>query len=1076
MAVYDEEDQHNVEDQHRPGQAYKPEELVDREAIASAIAGGKNPDYYRPEAEAVNKLFNNPEADRHNALVGGLKGKLVKFGSKKILYGGIGAGLATVFVVIGSFLGFLNVFKLDHIMNNVETKAFTRYQVALDGRSDRWIRSYVMIRLSEITDDAHILNDLDTNNRTLLFKSGAVDTNRPWVDWYGTMRASSFEADLKRDFGIEFTTAAYTENDVVKFRPAVITVDGKPSGSPISFEGLNGRTLTPEQIRTSRFGNLTTEINNMLKVDVFENNQDARRAIKRAVNAKTHSWQVIKRRHVRKWIQNKTGVRSWRFFDKTRTRVEEKVIGVRNKIIKAILPDSTVMGRIVQCIFGVTKCRSSSDAANPDTKAGNSATTGENKSQESRNLNDGSGGTTEISSTPEGASAVTEAGDSVARELGEEAIELGAKEALAVEVAKSVTSKLSRGGNILQWVDLLNTLNNTFKSGALTKMVMVSRGIQAIALYQTFMTAADQITTGEVTGEEVGEFMRTMNAVSNSEGWTSVISESSNSAQAEGEVKFAVGREEYCSSEHQEAVASNPSAYENEFHYLCDDKKIGGPSVGGSIENWWNDNIDSTLGPILAVYNDSFLKPVMEVFNAVVGEVTGAIFAVVGWVAPGAAEQAVGDAIGWLIAKIAIGLGAGPIMNGDEPSGVYTNVIIEGAAYSAETSARNSGAAATNSLTRSLSNDMVATYYNDYYDSESVFDKYLSLSNPDSTLSKSLFATVENTAVNNMAGLFSQVAKNIAKIPLNIFSRPAIAGTESSYAAANFAGIETYDFPQECYDLDPLTMTPQDVTNADDSDIIPASELTWDIVNDSEAFNNLLFGKLREMYGEEADTDQYSKPIYNCAAMDSTVLAGLGYVYGYEDEYGGISDDYGGNTGIGSCEGLVVQGPEYGHGGSEVVDGHAQYLLPRNNPGYTTNHNQEQQWGRKELIQTIWQVGLKWNEAHPEGPKIVVAGLDESVGHVSHVRGVDVDFVSGPMYMRAAGTTYDISLSIELAKMLLETGNIDVIFYNDSQVQEVVNAFANENGLPGEMRSSTASHWNHFHIRIKAGVTPLGCE
>ena len=850
--------------------------------------------------DPANSFFKNEEADKHNASIGGLKGKLTNLASKKVLMGGIGAGLAAAFIVIGSFLGFLNVFKLEHIMNNIETRAFSRYQVAMDGRSDRWIRAYMMTRLGEIANST----ETDVTKNNLFFKADRVATGHPLTDWYKTLRTSSFEKSLLKDNGIHFTSIAESKGDYIEFRSGRIDISGA-DGINIDMNDFNAEARTilgKDNFKLEEIlNNPAAKAKMMEKYNIefkkFDNNKTARKAIKKAVYDKSRPWQVIKRRHMRKWIQNKVGVRSWRFFDKTRTKAEEKVISTRNKIIKAMLPDNTVMGRIVQCIFGAATCRASTDTNNPDNNGKGDPVTDNQKINEDEPVPDGdnnsSNDKTLGEALKEGDFGADNTADEVLEAIQDPEIPLGEGELKVVKFAKVLAKAMPYIG-LVSGIETLNAINTAFQNHSMTKMITVARGTQAMGAYTTFMTAKDQLKTGEVTMEEVNELMQTVNAVSNSEGWTSAInaSGSGNTAEAEEEIKYATNREEYCSEAHQEAILLNPRAYENEFHYLCDDKRIGGDNNANTIEGWWNGSIGKALGPFFTAYNNDW-NPLKWVGKAVlyVGDVVGEkLMEAVKYMLPASAEQSIGEVFAWVIAKIATGLGAGPMMDGNEPSGVYMNMVVQGAAYTAESSARSSGAAITNTSSKALSNNMVAAYYNDYYEDQGMFDRYLALNNPYSSLSQSLFASVENNAVNDVVGVFGKIVTNIAKSPLNIFSRGVSAGVESPYAAANFAGIETYDFPQECYDLDPMTMEPQDVTNADDNGIIPANELTWDLVNNNDAFNELLFSNLYKMKGEDADVDADSKLIYNCAALDTTVRGGLGYVYGYTDDYGGIND------------------------------------------------------------------------------------------------------------------------------------------------------------------------------------------
>jgi hypothetical protein len=130
--------------------------------------------------------------------------------------------------------------------------------------------------------------------------------------------------------------------------------------------------------------------------------------------------------------------------------------------------------------------------------------------------------------------------------------------------------------------------------------------------------------------------------------------------------------------------------------------------------------------------------------------------------------------------------------------------------------------------------------------------------------------------------------KNISKVPLTPFSKPARAVADDPYAAANFAAIDTFDFPQECMDLDPVKMKSYQVTNANDilvkHDKTPFTkeELTWDLVNNNTDFYDAVYLKI----GDEDNADEIAQQIYDCAAMDTSIRGGLGAVYGYTDDNG----------------------------------------------------------------------------------------------------------------------------------------------------------------------------------------------
>ena len=839
-------------------------------------AGADEPekDYYSEESDAISATGGRGGPAKS------FKDRLSGAATKKVLVGGLGAGLATAFLAFGSFFGFLNVFKLEHIMQNLEARSFIRYQVSMSGRSDRWIRSYMMMRLSEI--DGTIGPD-GLNNR-LLFRSDGVDTNRPLTDWYRTMRTSKFENDLLQKHGIAFTSVAEWDPDkkITRMKVAQLQL---PEGSR-TFDGRN--------LDIKDLNKISSQLDQFVDQE-FDNNKSARRAIKNAVHKETRSWQVIKRRHLRKNIQNMLGVTNWRFFDKTRTRISNNVMSIRNRIIMKAIPDSTKAGKFIQCLFGIVSCRASRDAIDVENRTRSPTITGDaDRSGDTQQTVDPETGELvdqEILPDNTTGDALGDATDRLSEEGGEELTMMGIKAGFM----KAIISKLNVGTSILSFLDTLKRISNMFEGGSLIKMVTIARGTQAMALYTTYQIANDQLKAGEdISGEDINAFMQTVDSISNSESWATVINNPSQAVSAQGETPTfaaAQSREEYCSEAHQIAIENpvNHQAAEKEFHYLCGNKQIGGVNNAQKITDWWNHGIGVVINPIMDVYDNSGIDTVVGWFGSAVNWIMGPVVDAIMKIIPGLSGL-VEDLVGWLGGQVASGLGAGPMMNGTEPSGVFMNMMVQGGAYTSESSARSQGAALTTDESRALAQKNVIAYYDEQSENQSVYDKYFSLDNPFSATSQGLFASIQNTTVNNIAGVFGQFVKSTAKLPFNIFSKPVGAATDNPYAAASFAGIETYDFPQQCYDLDPLTMSPQMVTNA--NAVLAANgmttftdaELTWDLVNNNTAFYDALYIKIREKMPDDAD--DLAIQIYNCAALDTAVRGGLGAVYGYDQDNG----------------------------------------------------------------------------------------------------------------------------------------------------------------------------------------------
>ncbi len=118
--------------------------------------------------------------------------------------------------------------------------------------------------------------------------------------------------------------------------------------------------------------------------------------------------------------------------------------------------------------------------------------------------------------------------------------------------------------------------------------------------------------------------------------------------------------------------------------------------------------------------------------------------------------------------------------------------------------------------------------------------------------------------------------------------------------------------------------------------------------------------------------------------------------------------------------------------------------------------------GSKALVDVIYTVAKAWESKYPKN-KLIVGDLNAAYGHASHKNGVDVDITT--VGMVAANVSGDREKSKELGKLFADTGAINLIFYNDSIVQNDFNDYAKKNKLPGNMQS-WPNHDNHFHVRV----------
>jgi hypothetical protein len=132
----------------------------------------------------------------------------------------------------------------------------------------------------------------------------------------------------------------------------------------------------------------------------------------------------------------------------------------------------------------------------------------------------------------------------------------------------------------------------------------------------------------------------------------------------------------------------------------------------------------------------------------------------------------------------------------------------------------------------------------------------------------------------------------------SIFTGHSKAVTPDGYTASKFADIETYDYPQKCYDMDPITNSPLDGTNAIDvllQNHIPISEAdlaslqSWDTETNGDVFYDTIYKIIRASNPDNAD--DIAITIYNCNLLDTAVRGSMGYVFGYTKDNSDLIGD-----------------------------------------------------------------------------------------------------------------------------------------------------------------------------------------
>jgi len=761
-------------------------------------------------------------------------------------------------VVIG-FFGLFGSLKLDGIMSNIDAKTFARLQGVEDRRSVAWMQAYMEMRLMDMGDHPSMEPGKEEN---VLFRSNRVSTGNPVRDWYRTLRTSKFEQQVFEKNGIKFTSIFTSDG---KVRPGYIDINGHKTEIPIA-------KLTDSDITKIQNGDPKTlnKYHDYIGSEFFGNDKEARRAIRQVVNDNTRNWQVFKRRHIRKDIQNMVGVRDWRFFEGTRTKLDEKKIDIRNKIIDKAVPDSTKSGKFIKCLFGISDCKFSEDPYNTENLSdgvlNDSVTNKEGYQTEDKNQ--------KVVTVPDG-------------------VDLGPAADLVKKIGSSAIPVLD-ALNVVQLLDSISHVDKAIHNHTLSKGVAVAKGIQAMALYQVFETSRDQVKTGDANPDELNQFMQLLGPTTNSEGYSKIVEGNGDPSKQDA------GSDTYCSNANQDKLKKDAELSAKQYAYSCPTQKIGSGNNAAELENAYNKYMGPVVGPIMSAYNGFRHIPVLggllSFAESFVGKISGALTSLainVLGVGGDLKQLTV-----WVAGKFSELLGAGPIPIGNSGN-TMINWVIQGGAYTAESSARSTGASLTTSQTAALAQQTLAQYRADQSAQTSTYDKVFAVSNPDSLASKTTLA-LSGVNMASISGYFSNISsifKAMGSIFLVPFTHNASASGADGYSASKFAGIQTFDFPQQCLDLDPLTATPQSGTNIQKIlPNIPDSDLTWDLVTDNLQWYQYIYSHIPD--SQKDNPDVLTEQIYNCNLLDNAIRGSLGTTSGYTKD-NGLED---GSSGGGSSD------------------------------------------------------------------------------------------------------------------------------------------------------------------------------
>ena len=873
------------------------------------------------EDEAVNQRLKDYYSENDGKTK--LNGRLFKKGtlSRKLGIVAASVGIPSLLAGIAFLPGLLGLFKIQNFFENTNASTFLRLNAAFDNRSDKWLKAYIKLRLTEIDGDVAPGQD------TLYFRANKVDTDNPIRDWYRTLRTSNFEKDLFEKEGISFKSAITKDaNGRVTFGLGVVKIRDVPLNATSADIGTSF-DLADTGASANVMNKIGKDLDRFVDVEVISgvgSGKQARKAIKDAVNRNTNSWQVFQRRKIRKDIGNMTGVSQWRLFETTRDRVSTKKKALFDKIMTAVLPENR-MGKFVACLFGAGNCPSATDPASSDSRnartlSDSSRTAADNSPTEAVNPDqvanpDGTYETTTDLTPGSAANEITDAATTAAANAAGEVTEGAAKKELGKQVRDLVGKYLGNPyTKVWSYLKKLAKLDSVLSSNALGKLVVQGRRAQYMAAYASMAIAVSQMKSGDIAGteglpaiteeqasgfgsfaetvsttvtlrnSEVNEYMKYFDNAERSEAWMLFgggKSEAINKASAEGEDQ---GRNAYCDM-------TDAEKKQQPIYYQCYDDGLNGNNAE-EMSKAYNNSIGKLLGPIADAVNevnDSVFGTVLNWFSGVadkiVDKVAGPIINLVLEITGGAAT--IENIMTTGVVKAMEYAGAG--VKYDPTIAGQMNYMMMGGAATAEASARNNGAAATSSYAylRDYSNKMATDWQNEKDSNASGWERYASLSNPKSLASSMLMQLNTSTpgaALNSIANPINGLDSYA-----NVLSGEALAeDTTTPSSVAEWSGLDTYDFPKECYDLDPLEPNYfERATNA------PAG-VKRDIatLGDSVTFWEAVYSNLP---GAPEEKESQAAAVYNCVLLDRSVMGGIGYVYGYTDD-GGLSGESSSNS------------------------------------------------------------------------------------------------------------------------------------------------------------------------------------
>jgi hypothetical protein len=382
-------------------------------------------------------------------------GRALSFGSKhrkKFIAGGGIAGI--ILGLIMSLIGLLPL-KLEAIMKNIIGHETARAETYVTRRVDTIIFRYLYQRATGLvaSDGFYVGNGII---RTL----------------YGNLSVNNFEKKIWDEKGIKVE---------------------KTGPRSVKFTMGDG---------TSFNANSETELINHLNTDL--KGKQARVAIKAIVNDTYKPWQFLKRRHIRKYMQNAYNIRRWSIKKQKDTSDPAKpdLVGSTEADIQSnsIDPAQEVTVSSIDCAVGVGECPDNSKRANPD---GTSETRPPAGSVESN--------TAEPAAVDSSKQGIRDSYKAM-KEASTKALEAGISKLFGT----TVTKILFKAVPVVGWMALAADLDKFFWDGSLNKIGIALHSAQYAGVAATWASLADQMKAGDLTATQINVIMTKLNNVEKS--------------------------------------------------------------------------------------------------------------------------------------------------------------------------------------------------------------------------------------------------------------------------------------------------------------------------------------------------------------------------------------------------------------------------------------------------------------------------------------------------------------------------------------------------------------------------------